>query len=503
MWRPSEPLRHFFAVRTPGALRLARDAGEEGFTLIELAIVLVILPLVLGAIAIAIIVTLQDEAKVSTRISASVDSQLTSAFYVRDVQSATSVTVTATPSGNVAVCGNGTKLLVALSWPSGGSGTGLTKVSYWQKNDRSGTGSTLVRTECKTGASRAASTTSTDFHSSFPTAVVSCVAKRPKCVTAATAKSAKATWAPAQWISSVTLAAVEPSGKYDFNVTAVPRVSNTKGATVGIPPGGGGFTTLPTLLLLGGATRVISEDSSGTSITVNGTTVLNTGYIHQTKGSSIKTTKIETTDTPVSNICTVPNGQAKCYTVKPTPSQAVHLTAPLPNPLAGLPDPPKATLATGTGCSTSLTLKPGLYTCKIQPHPGTNLKLLPGIYEFETGLSLKNAALTAKTVFIYLPCKTVDTWASSCSEAFTVTNSTINVSAMRTGLYAGMWFWQNAGDASAVTLHAKSAFSATGIMYAPGAPVSLYGGPGLQTTVGSIIANILDVHNGTFVLTGV
>lgn len=66
--------------------------NEAGYTLIELLIVIVILPLILGAVAAAIITAYQNSGATTNRLSGSVNAQLSSAYFVRDVQGATYIT---------------------------------------------------------------------------------------------------------------------------------------------------------------------------------------------------------------------------------------------------------------------------------------------------------------------------------------------------------------------------------------------------------------------------
>jgi type II secretory pathway pseudopilin PulG len=65
---------------------------EEGFTLIELVIVIVILPMVVGGIAAALIAILQTESTTFNKVGDSADAQITSVNFTRDVQSANAVT---------------------------------------------------------------------------------------------------------------------------------------------------------------------------------------------------------------------------------------------------------------------------------------------------------------------------------------------------------------------------------------------------------------------------
>ena len=117
----------------------ATDQDQAGFTLIELLVVLVILPLVMGAVAIVVMTSYQTETGVGARVSHSLDSQITAAFFVRDVESADGLTtdpsIIASPTCQIQPPANST-LLLGLFWrnsPSTDSspGPGDTVVSYW------------------------------------------------------------------------------------------------------------------------------------------------------------------------------------------------------------------------------------------------------------------------------------------------------------------------------------------------------------------------------------
>ena len=104
---------------------------DSGFTLVELLVVMIILPMIIGALSLGIIAVFSQQAKVSGRLAGSVDLQVTNATYIRDVESAGTVTVGSTP----VACGGvtaGTQLL-GLTW-SGGQ----TAVSYVEVAGASG-----------------------------------------------------------------------------------------------------------------------------------------------------------------------------------------------------------------------------------------------------------------------------------------------------------------------------------------------------------------------------
>ena len=80
--------KHFSECKGAGD-RTGRDAG---YTLIELLVVVIVIPLVLGAVAEAFILALQQNTSNQNRISDSANAQITSAYFVRDVQGAGEVT---------------------------------------------------------------------------------------------------------------------------------------------------------------------------------------------------------------------------------------------------------------------------------------------------------------------------------------------------------------------------------------------------------------------------
>lgn len=117
--------------------------------------VLVIMPLLLGAIAAALVVSIDNSKSTASRLSDSVDAQLTSAFFVRDVQGAGLITTLGSlaldprPSGlagfsisSPQVCGPasvigasvmpaGNQLLAAFFHPGAASGSAF-DVGYWE-----------------------------------------------------------------------------------------------------------------------------------------------------------------------------------------------------------------------------------------------------------------------------------------------------------------------------------------------------------------------------------
>ena len=127
--------------------RRSGKTGDEGFTLVELLIVMVVVPIIIGALSLGLITVFSLQAGVSNRLGDSSDAEVVAASYTKDVQGATSITTNAT-----ALCGSGTQLL-GMEW-----GTGVitgSAISYVEQSQTT-TGTTtysLVRNYCQSGPS--------------------------------------------------------------------------------------------------------------------------------------------------------------------------------------------------------------------------------------------------------------------------------------------------------------------------------------------------------------
>jgi prepilin-type N-terminal cleavage/methylation domain-containing protein len=224
----------------------ASRRGESGFTLIELVIVTLVIPIIIGAITLALISVFSLQGGTVNRISDSGDAQIVSANFEKDVQSAALITTDGT-SSSPAPCEtsvevtNGNQQIIGLQW-----GSGQTEVSYVEVAVGSGSTSSneMVRNTCQKGSTMPVS--SSVVADDLPTGQQATVT----CATTATAQCSGTTnvansWIPAADAVSVTLNITAPKSSYPYTLVAVPGASSPASAasTVATPNSGCGFAT--------------------------------------------------------------------------------------------------------------------------------------------------------------------------------------------------------------------------------------------------------------------
>ncbi len=491
--------------------RLARD---EGFSLIELLLVIVIVPIVIGSMALAIISALQQQTTVSNRLADSSDSQLTSALYVRDVQSATMVTTSGSATSPVP-CGSGTTFLLGLNWnkPSGGQNV----VSYWVTSGK------LVRNSC-TGGSPSVNAINIDGITSVAATIC------PTCASSGWTSG----WVSTAGVSSISLAVTQSASNFRYNLLAVPRLWTPQSG--GTPTGGG---PIPPLLLLGSTGQVLGLNGNNNQLVVNGGIDLNsnsTGAVNLPGNNTILTTNnfliygcAPTAGSPCTNGAVNAPGNNNQIA---QPTATTTLTA---DPLLSVPVPANPT---GTGaCTTSgstITCAPGVYTTaptfaandltiNFQPGNylfggtspvafsgnGPTITFGSGIYIFHDGVSVTGQGSPSVTsgpggVMFYIGNSGApyDTGGDAAQLYFNSNNMSINLAAMTTGTYPGLLVFQNRADSALVVLDGNNptVFSETGIIYAPAAQVLLNGNAG-SVSAGSILAQSLILNGNTSTIT--
>ena len=230
-----------------------RSKPEAGFTLIELLVVLVVMPLLIGAIAEVLITMMTDSAATNSRLSDSVNAQVSSEYFVRDVQGASRITTdTALSSAggtysqaSPQICGPGTTptptLLLGLYRPAATTSSGVSSpaldVGYWLTG--SGTTSEVDRYACTLSSTFTSTPTSHVVMANVPTGpFTGSSVKALVSGTPSIQPTQFATWASTNWTPVAS-----------FTITSgVVSLSSTSAATIPVEATLGFSTTNPTVL---------------------------------------------------------------------------------------------------------------------------------------------------------------------------------------------------------------------------------------------------------------
>lgn len=460
--------------RANGCSRLClgrhHSSGEEGFTLIELVIVTVILPIVIAGVTAALITVLSDQQSVAVRVSVSAADEITSAYYVRDVQSAAYLATVGSstsgapigdpPGATVAACdGTGTKFIVGMEWNPGG--TGRTVVSYWDVNSKiSGIATyNIVRYTCSGGAATPTSTVvvATDVSQSDPpTITVTCgSASGPTNCTSSYA----GTWLTTTNISGVTIlvtqADITSSGQpydlvgYQYNLVGVPSAWSNGSTSAGSP--------VPSLLLGGtsatsncGGNQILCMETN-TALGVAGAITFNEPAVNEVDlqtGATV-TEAPSTGPFDVYNCATQPVGNICSNLVEGTGWSAPTTATSVGSQVTQLSFPPPSYPSGGT-CTGSLSTASSAVTC----NAGT----------YSNGLNFG-----ANNVTLNLQAGNYDFGSTVGGVGTTYSNDIINFAPGEYTFNAGLYA-QGSGD----TLECLTCTSTAGLfLYVTGGPVDL------------------------------
>lgn len=218
-----------------GAVR----GGDDGFTLIEMVIVVAILPIVVGAITVALLSVFGLQGGVQSRIGDSNDALVSATTFNRDVQSAQEIETTTTPA-----CGTASQTqLVGLEWGLDSAGNYQTIVSYVFVPTTTGTPpqatNKLVRQVCSAPPSPPSSTptatrtVSHDAGTLLSTPTQCGASPLPKCTVTFNPNGFIATntgWKSTQGLYGVTLNIVAPGSNYTYTLSGLPSAGSSTGS---------------------------------------------------------------------------------------------------------------------------------------------------------------------------------------------------------------------------------------------------------------------------------
>lgn len=465
----------------PRLLADHRDSSDRGFSLIELLIVAVVLPLIIGAIAIALVSVFSLQSGVSNRLSDSGDAQVVSATFVDDVQSASQITTQnqsagPSPCETSAQVANSDPQVLGLQWVARATPT---EISYIEDGQR------LFRNVCQNGGSTPIRATVVSHDVPIgQTANITCASTVSGCAT-----SASSGWTASSGIAGVTLAITASASKYAYSLVGVPRLwspfSNcSPGCAGGTPPP-------PPLLLLGAGSSVLTCGGSGT-LNVTGELALNStsnGAANLSGNAAVTATSIYTADqaNPSQAITTSTNAS---YTPAGTPSSGL----PIPDPYAALTPPSTAGLNTYTGGAYQ---GPGIYTSTLSFAGNTAQVFASGVYIFDQGISVTGNAVISSApggVLFYVAGGSVAIAGNGGSDLTPLSSPPSPT--------ANLVLWQAASDVNQLIMAGNaSADVVGGTIYAPSA---LVGGAGNGNLIaGTVVAQSLSCNgNGNITLQG-
>jgi type II secretory pathway pseudopilin PulG len=220
------------ARRSPGPdggpTASSHSKSNDGFTLIELVIVIGVMPMVIGALAVGILSVFSLQNSVSNRLGDSGDAQLVSANFQDDVQSASLITTAASPASAPASCGTGTQVL-GLQLGNG------SQISYTVAQASSGKTYDLWRNVCNAGSAPVSSVLSYDIPSSqvpssstfnplTPLVSVTCSSSATACAVVPLTGGLAYTldWVSTVGITGVKFNTTEPGSQFDYTLVATP-----------------------------------------------------------------------------------------------------------------------------------------------------------------------------------------------------------------------------------------------------------------------------------------
>ena len=361
-------------------------AVDQGFTLIELIIVVAIIPLIVGALAVSLISVFSLQNATASRLTDTADSQVVSSFFIGDVQSSAQVTSQVLPSSS---CGNvsGTQLL-AMQW-SGSSGNYQNTVSYVEVQRPDGT-YILERLACTNGSVTPSSTTVIAADLANPGQESACTVSdvSPTC-------TASTSWTPSNGIALVRLTVYEPKSSYTYTLQATPRAwTPASGGGVGVP-----FAPITLLGACTGTTGSSLSLAQNSSLTVNqgsgyglvavGSTCANSVFIGNNATMSVA--GVATGNQNLNSVTTQSSGTSTIPEYLGT-----DLTDPLQTTMATPPGPPTGAEPSSNLCQELVGVwycNPGNYSDDPTTLFGNSatVDFTPGNYWFQSGLNMANS----------------------------------------------------------------------------------------------------------------
>jgi len=474
---------------------------DQGFTLVELLIVSVVLPIIMGAIAFALVSVFSLQNGTANRLANSADAQVVSSTFEKDVQSAAWITTNGLMSTG---CGTAGTQVLGLRWTFNAQ---LITVTYAEVGASSPY--SLVRNFCTSGAITSSSTVSFNLSADpLPAAQLptfTCPPSQPDCGSG---------WLSTQGVSDVTWAIDETNqnttGSFLYTLVATPRLYSSE------PPAARGEPLYPLYVLgtscsngpvldMTGASTLTAESSGGTLLPIRiqascpSAITMIPGQTLDGQVGSIVTSDQNTTTPGSHSYCVLKNKNGSTCDPSQVGPPEVYL-APSTDPLSTLTAPSDPTLppscvvnqpcAQGeefsgarslTGPTFGSTGGTYIFDSNVTISGNVTVTFASGTYWFKGGLSMAQSNVTFDTGTYVL-----GTPADTCPQQTCLSKT--NGGTLTTGP-GGALFYVKAG---AVTVSGSSTVSLLG--ESDPADYSLYGGVAIWDL--SSITPTVSITNG-------
>jgi hypothetical protein len=408
-------------------------------------LVIVVLGIVVGVLAQAIVVSAKSTASTTKRFNTSHDAQLASAYLAADVQN--------TQTLSSATCYPGTPSNNVINFAY----TDSSVASYYYGSVSGETA--LVRRFCDPGGNLTADVTLVHNLSTGTAPTKSCTSPTGCAV--------------GDQPDTVTLGITLSDG-YSFNLSGSRRLNTASNP----PPGTTGY---PPLLALGGTGLTLTATGGG-SLTVNGKIIVNstgTPAVNRNNNSTLNAT-----------------GGIEIYQGTCSGCTSTNRQLPVPDPLAGLPLPDETGRPVYTDGDPSHG--PGVYRATALTFDQNSAPLAPGLYIVESGFNFQgsNTKIAGNGVLLFNGCGLNAPPSCQNNGDLKLTSGDLDLTPINDGsVYAQskLVIWQPSANSGQVNIGGGSqASSIGGVLYAPTAAVTLSAG-GAGLTIGAVIALSVNV----------
>jgi len=438
-----------------------RVHDESGFTLAELIVTLVLETVVFGALATAFVVALNGGSSVNENLQKSSDARFAAAYIVSDARNSSGPEISLTDTTsctdpNPPVVGTPTAV-ARFNWNAPNlAGTTTANISNYVLVSGS-----LLRRHCEAGVLVGDGVLAT----SVAGLTVTC------------SPIADCSGAPV----SITVAITETPD----TVGGTPYTYSLTAAFRKLIGGGSSLTPTPPQSLVVFGSGGCGIDVSGGSVI--GVKVYGKASINSVDSGSCKAINLSGSGIFSAGSTSILQGGSCVASGGSTCPPWTSYPTPIGDPYAGLAAPattgsPQTNACSGTGGSA--TAQPGVYSSAFVVAGSVSCTLASGIYVFKAGFSVTaGGSLTtaAGGVLIYVT-----------GGAFNVDGAAkVTLTAMTTGVYAGLVVWEAAADTTTFNVAAGGIVVFGGGIYAPKAEVLLSGDAQAPRATSLVVQNIV------------